>query len=849
MNEKLTEDPSFGEWLRQRRRLLDLTQQELADQVGCARITLRRIESGTLKPSKELAQILLEKLDTPPIEREALLRFARGLSGSPEHWADFVSNKLITNLHTSLTTIVGREKEKEEIIHLTAQNRLVTLAGAGGVGKTRLALYVGKEILQAYPDGVWFAAFDSLTDPALVPATVAAVFDIREGSSDRPLVERLIYSLQAKKTLLILDNCEHLLDACAQLIKDLLTHCPNLKVLTTSREIVGLEGEAVYFVPPLSAPASQNLDSLERLAQYESIQLFIHRAQLTQSHFSMTKENAPFLVQICQRLDGIPLAIELAAAYVDILQLKEMLKQLNQQFDLLVGNRRSVNPRQQTMRASVDWSWELLSKEEQKFMAQLSVFAGGWTLESAQAVCDGNVLNLMSALVKKSLILVERTPQQEIRYRFHEVVLQFAIEKLVNFGEEEIIRTRHLNYFLSLSEQAESAFRGPTQVEWMAGLHEERDNIRAALNWADKTKVEAGLYLSGRLHDFWENFDLMEGEQWLAKFVQKPESKAYHHARGNALYAQARCLFWLQRFDEAHKVAKECLDLYKVYGNEQDKIDGLSLLAIIGDDIQARELIQQALILAQSIDDVWRTAYTLLMTVRVGQHPQNTHSYLIKALNLFREAGDLRYMAECMAELGRFETFHNNIESAQKILYEAISLFRQLNMKSGLLYTLDVYGRIAAIKGNYEEASAMLQEGAVIAEEYGYRLASAFYRTHLGYLALDQGQITEARDAFAETTRDFFDKNTESGVIFALEGMAELFVTVDKPKRAAQLIGWADATREKIGDTRPLLEKADVDKVIAACLQKMGEVMFSVAYEEGQKMTLEEAVAYALEEK
>ena len=844
MKKELIDENSFGEWLHQRRRMLDLTQQALADQVGCARITLRRIEAGTLKPSKELAQILLEKLGAPPNERDAWLRFARGLADSPARLVDSFTSKLITNLPALLTSFIGREKEQDEIIHLIAKNRLVTLAGAGGIGKTRLALQTGQKLLDDFPNGVWFVALDSLSDPALVPQTVASVFDIREGPN-RPVVEILMNVLREKTVLLILDNCEHLLDACVQLLDALLKNCAHLKVLAASRETLNMEGEATYQLSSLSIPETDDAMP-EKMNEYESVRLFTERAALALSSFTSTKENARTVADICRRVDGIPLAIELAAARVNTLQVEEILKQLHDSFALLSGDGRTTLPRHQTLQASMNWSWGLLSEAEQTFLRQLSVFAGGWTLESAQAVCDADTLDLISALVKKSLVVVDRETGRETRYRFHEIVRQYLRKKLVESGQEENIRTRHLKYFLQFSEQAESALKGPAQMEWYARLNDERDNIRAALEWADETDdVEAGLYISGRLNIFWEIFDVREGTRWLEGFVQKPESKAYPHVRANALCALGRLINWLERFADARSIAQECLELYRIYGDKYGQVDALLLMAGVVNPSEAVEFSQQALTLAQSVKDVWRTAYALYL---MGWGRQDRHSYVEKALTLFQKAGDLRLMAECMAELARLEMLNNDIESAQKILDEAAILFRELNIRSEMPEILVSYGRIAAIKGDFEQAYASLKEAVDIDEEYGRRMSYLFSRSHLGYLALYRGNITEAQEILAETARDFFNDKNEIGVAFALEGMAGVFVAVGKVEIAVQVTGWANTARERIGDPRPRLEQADVDKIIAACLAEMGEAAFSDAYEAGKKMSLEEAVGFALGE-
>lgn len=418
------------------------------------------------------------------------------------------------NLPVHLTTFIGRERERDEICRLIAQNRLVTLIGVGGIGKTRLSLQTGQHLLNHYPNGVWFIPLESLADEEFVPQTVASFLGIVE-SPDQAIVETLVNTLRSQTMLLILDNCEHLLEACAQLVEILLKNCPNIKIIATSREVLRLEGEAFYQVPTLAVPKHRDIQSMDELAKYESIKLFAERAALVVSSFEITKENVGTIVKICNRLDGIPLAIELAAARVDIFTVDEILEQLNRSFDLLVSNTRSLWPRHQTMRASIDWGWNLLTDSERIFMRQLSVFVGGWTLQAAQAVAAGNILELTGTLVKKSFVIVHQETEHETRYDFHEMVRSYAQEKLVEAGDEETIRDRHLGYFLELSRQFEPALHGVDQHLWLERLFVERDNIRAALEWAARTNVKAGLYLSGRLQAFWENYELREKARWL----------------------------------------------------------------------------------------------------------------------------------------------------------------------------------------------------------------------------------------------------------------------------------------------------------------------------------------------
>ncbi|HSL47006.1 MAG TPA: BTAD domain-containing putative transcriptional regulator [Anaerolineales bacterium] len=418
------------------------------------------------------------------------------------------------NLPVHLTTFIGRQREREEIGRLLAQYRLVTLTGAGGIGKTRLAVETGNDVLKLFPHGVWFIPFESLNDEDLVPQSAASLLRIAQRPQET-LIDSLLRELQGKSLLLILDNCEHLLNAIAGFAEALLKNCPSIRVLATSRQALQLEGEAFYNVPALDTPTPQPDQAVEEFGRYESIKLFLERARLAVSDFQLTKTNADSIVQICSRLDGIPLAIELAAAHVDIFAPGEILKQLNRSFDLLASSNRSILPRQQTMRTSIDWGWNLLTEAERMFMRQLSVFVGGWTLQAAQAIGLSEGRLITGSLLKKSLVIVQQRTEDETRFRFHEVIRSYAHEKLRESGEEQTLRDRHLNYFLEMAKQCEPALQGIDQEQWLARLFSERDNLRAALEWSAMTNIQAGLYISKRLRMFWESYDLREEARWL----------------------------------------------------------------------------------------------------------------------------------------------------------------------------------------------------------------------------------------------------------------------------------------------------------------------------------------------
>lgn len=478
----------------------------LTDQMAAALQTYQMLEKAL---RKEL------NLDPQPETRELYKKIRKGDFRQITSERETVGSSRSLpkqNLPLTLTTFVGREKEREEIIRLIAQNRLVTLIGAGGIGKTRLSLQVGHDLLDQYPDGVWFVPLDSLADEKLVPQRFASFFGVVE-TPGQTVVETLVAALRGKIMLVILDNCEHVLESSAQLAETLLKSCPHIKILATSREVLGLEGECFYAVPSLAIPEDRGLP--DPANEFEALRLFVERSRLVSPHFNITGENAPAILEICSQLDGIPLAIEFAAARVDVLRVEEILEQLSHSFDLLAGSKRSLSPRQQTLRASINWSWNLLTSMEHILMRRLSVFAGGWTFHAARAVCECQDLEWISSLVKKSLVVVNQEGRHETRYSFHTLVRKFAQEKLVEAGEEHEIRDRHLEYFLDLARKLEPALRGVDQLLWLERLFVERDNLRAAMQWAARTNVQAGLYLSGRLQAFWENVDLPEDKRWL----------------------------------------------------------------------------------------------------------------------------------------------------------------------------------------------------------------------------------------------------------------------------------------------------------------------------------------------
>jgi predicted ATPase len=851
---------TFGDLLKYLRKREELTQREFAILVGYSDTQISRLEQNQRVPDAGTLKALFVPalhLEHEPQWVTRLLELAKQarLGELPE------TRKMVTpnNLPAFLTTFIGREKEQAEILQLIGTQRLVTLTGSGGVGKTRISLKVGEQVLDKYANGVWLAELAPLSDPELLPQTVASVFGIVSQSTSSH-TELLINFLRPKTALLILDNCEHLLDAGAHFADTLLKHCPHLKILATSREALGILGEIVYHMPSLGLPDIQQ--TLEKFRAYESVRLFEERAQLARPDFKLRMENASAVAQICSRLDGIPLAIELAAARVNIFSTAQIAARLDDRFSLLTGGSRTALPRQQTLRASIDWSWNLLSDSERTLLKRLAVFAGGWTLEAAEFVCSAagdiqprEVPDLMTQLVAKSLVIVDRHSGREQRFHLHETIRQYAHEKLLEAGEQENIHSQLLNCFLELSEQAEIALHGPDQIEWYQRLTDERDNLRVALAHASRPEasaadLEAGLSISAKLVDYWVASDLREALRWSTEFTQNPASQSFPLARAKALMTQGWILWSMQRFEAVRSIAEECLAVFRSYGDQIGEYDALILMGnmqhFAGDIEQRAEFARQALALARSMGDDVRQAFALFILGWDQRDHQRARKYLEEAVVLFRRAGDWRFLAQSLGILGLAVLSNGDLESAEEFLDEAYEVNQRTN-KSAMEYVLTGKGILWMLRGEYGQARAFLQKNIDNLEKMGNPMGVLWGRARLGSVALREGSVAEAHRVLVDVIENFHTNGNKNGLTFALDRMASLYVTINTPEAAARLIGWSDATRAAIGDPRPRIEQADLDRDIVTIKAKIGSPAFKIAYESGQKMTLDEVVALALD--
>jgi len=527
------------------------------------------------------------------------------------------------NLPVQLTSFIGREKELAEIKQSLAEHRLVTLTGSGGAGKSRLSLQVATESLDRFSNGIWLVELAPLAEPDLIPQTILTAVGIQT-SQGQTALENLMDFLREKTALLVLDNCEHLIEACARLVETLLNAAPNLKILASSREALGVKGEQAWRVPSLSAPDRKHPPSFEQLVQYESVRLFIDRALLVQPHFVVTNENATAVTKICQRLDGIPLALELAAARLRTLSVEQIATRLDDSFRLLTGGTRTALPRQQTLRALIDWSYNLLSEPEKILFRRLAVFVGGVTLEAAESVCSGegiepgDVLDLLDHLVDKSLIISVQDGR-ETRYRRLETIRQYAREKFVDSGEGATYRNRHLAYFLKWVQSMEPGLRGPQQVELLNRLENEIDNLRVALEWAQDSNPASGLQLASMLKWFWHMCNLFEeGAGWLENLLAASEKSGAEPdplLKARSLSVLAFLSRWSGNMQTAMASVSESFDLCEKNPSAISDLitaDNLYLTSGValgaGDLSQAKLLAEKGLGLYQALGNQFGTA-------------------------------------------------------------------------------------------------------------------------------------------------------------------------------------------------------------------------------------------------
>jgi predicted ATPase/DNA-binding SARP family transcriptional activator len=744
---------------------------------------------AALKQYEECQRSLQEELGVEP-SPETIALYEHIQQASPRK-SGIAAN---SNLPIPLTSFIGRQQETAKVkVLITGEGeptgatraRLVTLIGAGGCGKTRLAIQAAAGLAVAFADGIYWVDLAVVKDAALVPITVSKALGLRD-EGRQPVTETLVGYLRAKQLLLVIDNCEHLVSACADLIAGLLSQCSSLQVLATSREALGITGEVHWRVPSLTLPTQQTTLAPPSLLEWEAIQLFVDRAAQMQNGFTLTPSNAPAILQICRQLDGIPLAIELAAVRVTALLPEQIADRLNDRFNLLTSGSRTALPRQQTLRATLDWSYDLLSTAERTALQRLAVFAGSWSLEAAEATCEGEpiecaqIVDLLTHLVDKSLVLVDHH-DQEIRYRMLDSIRQYAQEKLLESERSDRVYQHHLAFFLRLAEQADPELRGPQQAIWMSRLELESDNLRAALAWslqdrapkADDALQEAGLRLAGALGEFWfRHDDIGEGGEWL--------NKALIESAQTSASTRAKTLCQAGRF-----------------------------AALRGDLERATALLEQSLC-------------------------------------SYREFNDSRGVADLLYELGVTACYQGNREQAATLLEESLALFRSTGYQWGIAAALMRLGEVRMRRGHTLLAASLWEESLALFRKLGDEWGQAFSLGGLGDAARLQGDYGRALTLFQQSLMFSFKGGAKLDVAFKLEALAALQVAQGQPERAIRWWGAAQALREAIHAPLPPSYQSDYDSSLNAARAQLGETAFETLRAEGRAMTLGQALEEVL---
>jgi predicted ATPase/DNA-binding SARP family transcriptional activator len=733
-----------------------------------------------------------------------------------------------TNLSLQLNRFVGREAELAELTVRLASNatRLVTLTGAGGIGKTRLALEAAAGRLEAYPEGVWLVELAGITEPGHVAQAVADVFELR-APPRQPVITTLTNALHHRHLLLVLDNCEHLIEACAQMAEALLRNCPQLKILATSREALGIPGEMVWPLAPLSVPnfwgwPASGADASGAVLKYEAVRLFADRAAYFAHGFTLTNQNVLAVTQICFGLDGLPLAIELAAARTRTLAVEQIAARLDDRFRLLTSGSRTALPRHQTLRAVIDWSYDLLSEAERLVFRRLAVFSNGWTVEAAEAVCAGEeqgqaaahsveVADGLARLVSKSLVSTEER-DGAMRYRLLDTIRQYAGEKLEGLGEADAVRQQHLEFFLRFAEEADPKLRGGEQRAWSARMEAEHENLRAAWAWALPHDAAAAARLAWSMRYFWYRRGYMnEAHDWSSQLLKRTDTAEAGPTRALAFNLAGTVANWQFDHTTARAHFKQSLALAGALGDqawEAAAWQGMGVANLgLGGLQAARTHYEQSLKLFAALGDQWRVANVLgaLCAVVGGQGDYSlARQFGEESLMRYRQLGDSLASAQPLLNLGELERAQGNYAAAASYYEQCLELDTKVN-----------------------------QAGAW---------------QNLGQIAVRQRQYARANQLFQASLANYREQNNGTGIALCLFGLAGVIASAGKPWAAAQLLGVAELQMETLGTAMHATDQADFDHQVALVRAALDQASFTQAWASGRKLTRLQAVELALGE-
>ncbi len=720
------------------------------------------------------------------------------------------------NLPRQLTSFVGREREIAEIKDLLSQTVLLTLTGVGGSGKTRLALQVAAEVVDGYPDGVWWVELAPLTEPGLLPQAVATALGIRE-QRGRSAMDAVLDHLAQRSLLIVLNNVEHLLQACGVLAETLLRRCPGVRLLATSREPLRLQGEHVYPIPPLSLPAPGLLIPPPTLARHEAIRLFADRAAASRPSFAISEQNAAAIVQICRRVDGIPLALELAAARVKALSIEQIASRLDNQFAVITGGGWSPLPRHQTLSATMDWSYDLLSDPERTLFRRLAVFTGGFGLDAAEVVASGDgldapvMVDLLIRLVEKSLVVTEDRGA-EVRYRLLEPVRQYALARLRETDEADVLQARHRDFFLGLAEEGHAGLAGPQRMVWRARIETDHDNIRAGLRWSiDRAQLEDAALLGAAMARFWaaRGF-LTEGWAWLNE-LRRYESRVSPYARARLLSGMGLLAFEIGEHEQA-EVTEQALQVFENLGNREQVEICTRLLGMV---------------------ELERGKYERAATM------------LERAAALARDRGDEIAEAEALRQRGYLAAKQADYPLATRLLEQSLATLKPTGMRRSIGFTLGHLAQTYHYQGQSERAIAMLQEAVEHLEAVEHGTGIAYFRNVLGLALLQSGDLTRAAEMYHRCLVFARETGYRWAVAQSVIGAGTLEVAKGNASSATRLLSAANALLQRIDYAIPAAEQAYVQKLVDRLRRALPPARFAEAWDGGQLMTVEEAIEHA----
>ena len=867
---------TFGTWVKRRRKALDLTQHELARQVGCSASAIFKIESDERRPSRQIAELLAQILEIPDDQHDLFIKVARQeklvdrLEAIPriDGPAPFVqsqgepavgSNPPQTNLPLPLTSLIGREHEMRAIIQQIQDPacRLLTLTGPGGVGKTRLALEVAHRLRGTYEYKPCFVSLVGTSAPEfIIPALADALGFVLSGTSEPK--KQLFNFLRDKNILLILDNLEHLLTGI-EFLAELLERAPGVKLLTTSREQLNLRAEWVFDVQGLPVPSDIGLADL---ASNSAATLFLQRARQSKVDFNLTQADLRSVKRICELVEGLPLGLELAASWVRVLSCDEIAQEIERSIDFLTTTGRDVPPRHRSLRAVFDSSWSLLSNQEQGVMRSLSVFRGGFTREAAAAV-TGATLPLLLALKDKSLVRFSQTG----RYDLHELIRQYAHEELIKSGEQDSANDRHLDFFLAMAEEYKPKLRGAGQLHWLNRLEQDHDNLRAALDWSLRHEKEVGgfsqvkgqdvqksLRLTGALYLFWKmRVHWGEGRKWLQRALAQASQSPHSPEHLRALNSAALLAAEQADTGKARELAEECLALAQDLGDSHSIAQALYSLGLVTwkqkDFAGARTHCEQALRRFRELGDKIAMADTLKVLGRIATNQndlETAQSYLEECLAIFRELEDRIEFSAVSSDLGLLAYLRNDFPVARAYLEKSLELFREAESASGIEMTLNRLGDIARSENDYIEAERCYTESLKVFQEAGDKDEIPSLLHNLGYVANHCGEYPRALELFKGGLEMHAETGNQAGIAECLAGIGAVLTCQGKAERGARLFGAAEILRERAGAVLWPANRMEYERSLALLRNSLDGSALAAAWAAGGAMPTEQVITEAL---